>query len=217
VAPRPLPAGAEVGVDGGDDFRDRPGSRGACSPCPAPGGGVTARRLRRTPRAWRSLRRCGRRRRRRRRRGRRRVPATDPALGGRRSRRPGRPVPARRTPMPSGPTRAAWGQPPCRTGWPGFSQRPPGDGRTPATSIATAAPSSAHAPPHTLPPRRAAPAGPDHPARDTEPRRRYSGNEALEYSADCIATVWGATTSNYWTCPAAARSLVTRRLSGDSS
>lgn len=43
----------------------------------------------------------------------------------------------------------------------------------------------------------------------------YSGNEALEYSADCIATTWGATTSNYWTCPAAAQSLVTRRLSGD--
>jgi hypothetical protein len=43
----------------------------------------------------------------------------------------------------------------------------------------------------------------------------YSGNDALEYGADCVATVWGATTDYYWSCPAAAQAVVSRRLSGD--
>jgi hypothetical protein len=43
----------------------------------------------------------------------------------------------------------------------------------------------------------------------------YSGNDALEYNADCIATVWGAQMDNYWACPAAAQALVARRLAGD--
>jgi hypothetical protein len=43
----------------------------------------------------------------------------------------------------------------------------------------------------------------------------YSGNDALEYGADCVATVWGARTNHYWTCPAAAQALVSRRLAGD--
>jgi hypothetical protein len=43
----------------------------------------------------------------------------------------------------------------------------------------------------------------------------YSGNDALEYGADCVATVWGARTDNYWSCPAAAQALVSRRLAGD--
>ena len=42
-----------------------------------------------------------------------------------------------------------------------------------------------------------------------------SGDEALEYSADCIATVWGAQMDHYWACPAAAQALVRRRLAGD--
>ncbi len=42
-----------------------------------------------------------------------------------------------------------------------------------------------------------------------------SGEEALEYSADCIATVEGAQMDNYWACPAAAQAIVSRRLSGD--
>ena len=42
-----------------------------------------------------------------------------------------------------------------------------------------------------------------------------SGDEALEYSADCIATVWGAQMDNYWACPPAAQALVSRRLAGD--
>jgi hypothetical protein len=43
----------------------------------------------------------------------------------------------------------------------------------------------------------------------------HSGDHALEYSADCIATVWGAQTDNYWACPAAAQEIVRRRLAGD--
>ena len=43
----------------------------------------------------------------------------------------------------------------------------------------------------------------------------YSGNDALEYGADCVAKVWGATTDHYWSCPAAAQAVVSRRLSGD--
>lgn len=42
-----------------------------------------------------------------------------------------------------------------------------------------------------------------------------SGEEALEYSADCIATVEGAQMDNYWACPAAAQAIVRQRLSGD--
>jgi hypothetical protein len=34
-------------------------------------------------------------------------------------------------------------------------------------------------------------------------------------NADCIAAVWGAQTDHYWSCPADARALVSRRLSGD--
>lgn len=43
----------------------------------------------------------------------------------------------------------------------------------------------------------------------------YSGADALEHGADCVASVWGATTSHYWSCPAAARALMQRRLAGD--
>ena len=42
-----------------------------------------------------------------------------------------------------------------------------------------------------------------------------SGDEAVEYSADCIATVWGAQMDNYWACPPAAQALVRQRLAGD--
>jgi len=42
-----------------------------------------------------------------------------------------------------------------------------------------------------------------------------SGEEALEYSADCIATVEGAQMDNYWACPPAAQAIVRKRLSGD--
>jgi len=42
-----------------------------------------------------------------------------------------------------------------------------------------------------------------------------SGEAALEYSADCIATVEGAQMDNYWACPAAAQTVVRLRLSGD--
>jgi hypothetical protein len=38
---------------------------------------------------------------------------------------------------------------------------------------------------------------------------------ALEAGADCVATLWGATTDHYWNCPAAARSVMARRLAGD--
>ena len=38
---------------------------------------------------------------------------------------------------------------------------------------------------------------------------------ALEASADCVATVWGAGGGHYWTCPAGARTLALRRLHGD--
>ena len=43
----------------------------------------------------------------------------------------------------------------------------------------------------------------------------YSGTDALEYGADCVATIWGAQTDHYWSCPAAAQAVVSRRLSGD--
>jgi hypothetical protein len=42
-----------------------------------------------------------------------------------------------------------------------------------------------------------------------------SGDEALEYSADCIATVEGAQMDNDWACPAAAQVIVRQRLSGN--
>jgi hypothetical protein len=44
----------------------------------------------------------------------------------------------------------------------------------------------------------------------------YSGLDALEAGADCIATDWGAEVSlgHYWTCPAAAQALMATRLSG---
>jgi hypothetical protein len=38
---------------------------------------------------------------------------------------------------------------------------------------------------------------------------------ALEAGADCVANVWGATGGHYWSCPADARALAARRLSGD--
>jgi hypothetical protein len=38
---------------------------------------------------------------------------------------------------------------------------------------------------------------------------------ALEAGADCVASVWGAAGGHYWNCPADARALATRRLSGD--
>jgi hypothetical protein len=38
---------------------------------------------------------------------------------------------------------------------------------------------------------------------------------ALEAGADCAATVWGAAGGHYWNCPADARALAARRLSGD--
>jgi hypothetical protein len=38
---------------------------------------------------------------------------------------------------------------------------------------------------------------------------------ALEAGADCVANVWGAAGGHYWSCPAAARALATRRLAGD--
>jgi hypothetical protein len=43
----------------------------------------------------------------------------------------------------------------------------------------------------------------------------YSGASALEAGADCVASIWGASTSHYWTCAAAAKALVQRRLAGD--
>ncbi|HEV7864840.1 MAG TPA: hypothetical protein VGR20_19210, partial [Acidimicrobiia bacterium] len=43
----------------------------------------------------------------------------------------------------------------------------------------------------------------------------YSGSDALEYSADCIATLWGARTDHYWSCPATAQAVLSRRLAGD--
>ena len=44
----------------------------------------------------------------------------------------------------------------------------------------------------------------------------YSGLDALEAGADCIATDWGADVSlgHYWTCPSAAQALMASRLSG---
>jgi hypothetical protein len=42
-----------------------------------------------------------------------------------------------------------------------------------------------------------------------------SGEAALEYSADCVATVEGAQMDNYWACPAAAQAIVRQRLAGD--
>jgi hypothetical protein len=41
------------------------------------------------------------------------------------------------------------------------------------------------------------------------------GFAALDHSADCVAAIWGARVSHYWSCPPAARHLVSRRLSGD--
>jgi hypothetical protein len=38
---------------------------------------------------------------------------------------------------------------------------------------------------------------------------------ALEAGADCVAAVWGAGGGHYWSCPADARALATRRLRGD--
>jgi hypothetical protein len=38
---------------------------------------------------------------------------------------------------------------------------------------------------------------------------------ALEASADCIATTWGALRGHYWNCPADAQALAIRRLRGD--
>jgi hypothetical protein len=38
---------------------------------------------------------------------------------------------------------------------------------------------------------------------------------ALEAGADCVANVWGAAGGHYWNCPADARALASRRLSGD--
>jgi hypothetical protein len=38
---------------------------------------------------------------------------------------------------------------------------------------------------------------------------------ALEAGADCVANVWGAAGGHYWGCPADARALAARRLSGD--
>ena len=38
---------------------------------------------------------------------------------------------------------------------------------------------------------------------------------ALEAGADCLANVWGAVGGHYWSCPADARALAARRLSGD--
>jgi len=45
----------------------------------------------------------------------------------------------------------------------------------------------------------------------------YSGMDALEAGADCVATVWGANASSghYWTCPPPAQAVVARRLAGD--
>lgn len=43
----------------------------------------------------------------------------------------------------------------------------------------------------------------------------HSGAAALEYGADCVASLWGSTMSHYWSCPAAARALMQRRLAGD--
>jgi hypothetical protein len=42
-----------------------------------------------------------------------------------------------------------------------------------------------------------------------------TGPDALEYNADCIATLWGARVGYYWSCPAEARAVVSRRLAGD--
>jgi len=38
---------------------------------------------------------------------------------------------------------------------------------------------------------------------------------ALEAGADCVAAVWGAGGGHYWSCPADAEALATRRLRGD--
>jgi hypothetical protein len=44
----------------------------------------------------------------------------------------------------------------------------------------------------------------------------YSGLDALEAGADCIATDWGADVrlGHYWTCPPDAQALMARRLAG---
>jgi hypothetical protein len=50
---------------------------------------------------------------------------------------------------------------------------------------------------------------------DMAPFGHAPGRPALEAGADCVASLWGATTSHYWKCPAAARSVMARRLAGD--
>jgi hypothetical protein len=44
---------------------------------------------------------------------------------------------------------------------------------------------------------------------------RLSGRDSLEAGADCVATLWGARTNHYWTCPSDAQALMLRRLAGD--
>jgi hypothetical protein len=43
----------------------------------------------------------------------------------------------------------------------------------------------------------------------------HTGRDGIETGADCIASVWGATMWNYWSCPADAKALMARRLAGD--
>jgi hypothetical protein len=50
---------------------------------------------------------------------------------------------------------------------------------------------------------------------DYAPYGRSTPAEALEAGGDCIATLWGATDSHYWQCPALALRTAARRLAGD--
>jgi hypothetical protein len=40
----------------------------------------------------------------------------------------------------------------------------------------------------------------------------YTGVRALEAGADCVAALWGATTSHYWRCPTQALAVAAREL-----